>query len=178
MNRLVAALVVLVLASLAWAGYATRAKSKAEGRAILADSVAEAAGRRADAKATVFFHDTTRVMRSVRTTDTLLSRIIDTAIVHHSDTVTVRVPILVAIRDTIRACSALVVTCGEALEASRTEVAALKVADAAWRKAAHAGKLWGIPMPRVVLGYGAVLDVTTLRLATGPAATVGWTISF
>ncbi len=60
----------------------------------------------------VFVTDTVRVLRSTRTVDTLLEHRVDTAIVHHSDTVKITVKEAVAIQDTIKACTAVVISCG------------------------------------------------------------------
>ena len=54
--------------------------------------------------------------------------------------------------------------------------AALIVARDAWKKAATVGKLWGIPLPVVTLGVGAVYDGTAVRV--GPSVNVGWRVTF
>lgn len=170
--------VAITLAALAWAGYATRAKSAAEARAEVANARADSASLRADAKATVFFHDTARVYRSVDKVVTQLERIIDTAIVEHVDTVRVPVPVIVAARDTLKACKAAVVSCADALAEQKEATAKWKDAAAKWEKAATVGTLFGIPLPRVTAGYAIVYDPTTQRVQHGPSLSLGWQLSF
>lgn len=193
MNRLVVGLVVTVILALGFAGWEARSVAGWRGKAETWHAAADSAGRRADAKVTVFFHDTVAKRVKDHAADTLrdsLRTVHDSLLAARARRDTVRiaalesaeiklVPVVISALDTARAaCSLAVRDCGEALAERTLERDALRKEAAAWHRAANAGRLWGLPLPRVGIGYAAVLDLTTTRLAHGPAVALTWTISF
>lgn len=106
-----AALVLASGAYVLWRGHERAVGARDVMIAGLRDSVKKL-DRALPAERVQFTRDTVRTFRRIHTVDTLIQRIIDTAHVHHFDTVRVAVTTLQAAADTLRGCRVTLTECG------------------------------------------------------------------
>ena len=113
--------------------------------------------------------DTVRFFQNVTHSDTVLTRIVDTAIVHHHDTVSVPVTVLVQADSAIRVCRVTVSDCMAYGVAQKARGDSL---DAALGNANKAKPDFFQRHLALTFGYGAVANGG--KVLTGPAVSLGW----
>ena len=157
-----AALVALLIG---YAGWRREVRQDAVREMVLAQSEAKvkAISKSLDSARALYRVDTLRVNRQITRTDTLLRRLIDTAVIHHRDTVWVTREVLVAADSTIRACAVTLAACGRlrALEQERGDSLASQV------RLLKAARPSILTRCGISAGYGVVLADGAARM--GPA---------
>ena len=115
--------------------------------------------------------DTVRLVQTLHRSDTVLTRIVDTAIVHHHDTVSVPVTVLVQADSAIKVCRVTVSDCMAFGAAQKARGDAL---DAALANANRNKPDWFQRHLSLTAGYGVV--AASGKAEIGPALTFGWKI--
>ena len=115
--------------------------------------------------------DTVRLVQRLTRSDTVLSRIIDTAVVHHHDTVSVPVTVLVEADSGLRVCRVTVSDCMAYGAAQKARGDAL---DAALANANRAKPDFFQRHLVLTAGYGAVSNGG--KVLTGPTVSIGWRV--
>lgn len=113
--------------------------------------------------------DTVQLVQRLTHSDTILSRIVDTAIVHHHDTVSVPVTVLVQADSAIKVCRVTVSDCMAYGAAQKARGDAL---DAALANAKKAQPDFFQRHLAFTINYGAV--VSGGKVLAGPGVAIGW----
>lgn len=130
-------LIALLCAAIFGAVYTKQQREYGALRAITQDDVrvAKLERLRGDSLERVFRVDTVRLYRKIAIVDTLLRTRIDSAIIQHTDTVTLTLREVAQIDTAIKACRETVLTCGELNAAKSRQIEALNAEIRAMQKA-------------------------------------------
>lgn len=170
LNKALLSLAALAVAVLLYLGWRTEQRAIGKLEYAVKDDVTviKKLDKRQDSIAVVYKTDTLRLTKQLTAHDTILTHLIDTAIVHHHDTVSVPVQVLVNAQDDIKACMVVKKTCEEGWASTKDEIVTLKAELGKVKRLEPSG--W---LPHFGVGGAAGVDVHGK-----PNAVVGLTLNW